>query len=164
MKTSPTSVSDLDLTACEREPIHIPGSIQPHGILFVLAPDTLGIRQLSANAGQILGSGCEAAVGRSLPEVLDAGETLVDHLQAVVRDGGATPLPALRLGSALYYPFAHRSDGELILELESTVGEARSFDYLYPQIRAFMGGLQAAAAPDVMTLAARQVRQMTGFD
>src|SRR4028119_1987688 len=26
----------LDLTACDREPIHIPGSIQPHGILLAI--------------------------------------------------------------------------------------------------------------------------------
>ncbi|MGN6725364.1 MAG: hypothetical protein ACTHLZ_05570, partial [Tepidisphaeraceae bacterium] len=26
----------IDLTNCDREPIHIPGSIQPHGALLVL--------------------------------------------------------------------------------------------------------------------------------
>ena len=26
-----------DLTDCDREPIHIPGTIQPHGVLLVLA-------------------------------------------------------------------------------------------------------------------------------
>jgi light-regulated signal transduction histidine kinase (bacteriophytochrome) len=25
-----------DLTNCDREPIHIPGSIQPHGVVLVL--------------------------------------------------------------------------------------------------------------------------------
>lgn len=24
-----------DLTSCDREPIHIPGSIQPHGVMLV---------------------------------------------------------------------------------------------------------------------------------
>ena len=27
-----------DLDACAREPIHIPGSIQPHGVLLVVDP------------------------------------------------------------------------------------------------------------------------------
>ena len=27
--------SAVDLTTCDREPIHIPGSIQPHGYLLV---------------------------------------------------------------------------------------------------------------------------------
>ncbi|MGC4030747.1 MAG: hypothetical protein QM754_03210 [Tepidisphaeraceae bacterium] len=26
----------VDLTNCDREPIHIPGSVQPHGVLLVL--------------------------------------------------------------------------------------------------------------------------------
>jgi hypothetical protein len=30
------SHTPVDLTNCEREPIHIPGSIQPHGVLLVL--------------------------------------------------------------------------------------------------------------------------------
>jgi len=31
----PAEIS-VDQTACDREPIHIPGSIQPHGLLFVV--------------------------------------------------------------------------------------------------------------------------------
>ena len=27
----------VDLTNCDREPIHIPGAIQPHGILLVVS-------------------------------------------------------------------------------------------------------------------------------
>ena len=36
--SAPASPSELgqDLTDCDREPIHIPGSIQPHGLLLVV--------------------------------------------------------------------------------------------------------------------------------
>jgi two-component system, chemotaxis family, sensor kinase Cph1 len=27
-----------DLTDCDREPIHVPGAIQPHGVLLVVDP------------------------------------------------------------------------------------------------------------------------------
>lgn len=33
----------VDLTNCDREPIHRPGLIQPHGILLVLQESTLEI-------------------------------------------------------------------------------------------------------------------------
>jgi two-component system, chemotaxis family, sensor kinase Cph1 len=164
MKPAPLSSAEFDLTACELEPIHIPGSIQPHGCLFVLAPDTLRIRQLSANAGRLLETGWEAAIGGPLPDMLDLDGTLVAALRDIGRDGGAAPPSVLALASGLYHPFAHGSDGQIILELESAAGEARSFDNLYPQMRAFMDALQAAAAEHAMTLAARQVRRMTGFD
>ncbi len=31
----------VDLTDCDREPIHVPGSIQPDGILIAFDPETL---------------------------------------------------------------------------------------------------------------------------
>ena len=37
--------STPDLTNCEREPIHIPGAIQPHGVLLALEP---GLRVVMA--------------------------------------------------------------------------------------------------------------------
>ncbi len=40
---------------CAREPIHIPGHIQPYGALLVLDPETLAVLQSSANAAGFLG-------------------------------------------------------------------------------------------------------------
>ena len=33
---TPAGIRELDLEQCAREPIHIPGSIQPHGVLLAL--------------------------------------------------------------------------------------------------------------------------------
>ena len=33
----------VDLTDCDREPIHIPGSIQPHGLLLIADADSLTV-------------------------------------------------------------------------------------------------------------------------
>ena len=45
----------VDLNNCDREPIHIPGSIQPHAVVLVLEEGTLSILQASANAPDRLG-------------------------------------------------------------------------------------------------------------
>ena len=45
-----------DLTNCEREQIHIPGSIQPHGALLVLEPATLRVVQIAGDPAD--GGGC----------------------------------------------------------------------------------------------------------
>ena len=47
---------ESDLEGCAREPIHIPGAIQPHGALFVLRPSDMTVIQASANTGNLLGS------------------------------------------------------------------------------------------------------------
>lgn len=44
-----------DLDACAREPIHVPGAIQPHGSLLVLDPANLDIVWASANFEEITG-------------------------------------------------------------------------------------------------------------
>ena len=44
----------VDLTDCDREPIHIPGTIQPYGVLFVLAEPALTVAQVSENVGDHL--------------------------------------------------------------------------------------------------------------
>ncbi len=35
----------IDLTNCDREPIHISGSVQPHGVLLAVDPKALKIIQ-----------------------------------------------------------------------------------------------------------------------
>jgi light-regulated signal transduction histidine kinase (bacteriophytochrome) len=49
----------VDLTDCDREPIHILGKIQPHGVLFVLSEPALTIAQVSENVGNHLPLGVE---------------------------------------------------------------------------------------------------------
>ena len=48
------SSEKTDLTNCDREPIHVPGSIQPHGALIVLQEPEMKILQVSANTGALL--------------------------------------------------------------------------------------------------------------
>ena len=63
----------LDLTTCAREPIHIPGSIQPHGLLLALGDDPeLSVLQLSNNTQRYLGASPEQLLGAPLSRVLDA--------------------------------------------------------------------------------------------
>jgi light-regulated signal transduction histidine kinase (bacteriophytochrome) len=63
-----------DLTACDREPIHIPGSIQPHGALLVVDATTQAILQVSENIGDIIGIDVETVLDAPLHEVVDFPE------------------------------------------------------------------------------------------
>jgi light-regulated signal transduction histidine kinase (bacteriophytochrome) len=44
----------VNLTNCDREPIHVPGSVQPFGFLLTLLSD-FSICMASENAGAFLG-------------------------------------------------------------------------------------------------------------
>jgi chemotaxis family two-component system sensor kinase Cph1 len=45
----------IDLNGCDQEPIHIPGSIQPHGMMLVADQDTLIVRHVAGKVEQRLG-------------------------------------------------------------------------------------------------------------
>src|SRR6187402_2940078 len=72
-------MTDLpDLSACDREPIHIPGSIQPHGVLFVVDARTRAILQVSENAADVLGVDPAVVLDAPLGEVLTLPLDLFD--------------------------------------------------------------------------------------
>lgn len=60
-----TPFGQADLATCEHEQIHIPGSIQPHGLLVVVDDDDRVV-QVSANVRTLLGRPPEALLGSPL--------------------------------------------------------------------------------------------------
>jgi diguanylate cyclase (GGDEF)-like protein len=66
----PATVTDL--LACAREPIHVPGAIQPHGVLLAFATADWRITHVSENADEVLGVPAEATLGRTVTEVIGA--------------------------------------------------------------------------------------------
>ncbi|MET0937135.1 MAG: GAF domain-containing protein [Luteibacter sp.] len=67
-----------DLTACDREPIHIPGSVQPHGVLIVVDAATGHILQVSENAGDVLGVDVETVLDAPLDDVVTLPKDLFE--------------------------------------------------------------------------------------
>lgn len=79
-------MSTVDLTNCDREPIHIPGSIQPHGCMLVCDEEAVVIRRHSLNAADFLGLPEGNLVGRRLEEVM-GGQPVHELRNALARSG-----------------------------------------------------------------------------
>src|SRR5690349_6002961 len=73
----------VDLDNCDREPIHIPGAVQPHGALVAVTQPELVVRVVSANLAAWCGVEPEEAVGRPLASVL--GADAVARIQEAAR-------------------------------------------------------------------------------
>ncbi len=159
-----------DLTTCDRELVHLPGCIQPHGVLLVLEEPTLTILQTSSNTLELLG----VAAGELLDRPIDGlvgEEELADIREALGRlnlDANPLYLATLQVGAKgmAFQVAAHRLDGLLYLELEpvlpSGLVRTRSAG---AEAREIMAELMRA--PDLATLchvAARRVRALTGHD
>lgn len=158
-------VEALDLSACDREPIHVPGSIQPHGALFVVEPDSGRVVQAAIGDHDAVAD--RNAVGRRLCDILGPDATslldgIADRLPAV----GVIHLGLIKRAAAAYHLLAHRADGAVIVELERLGRqEPGSFDEIYPHVRAFLDRLQRTRSVEELTaLAAHEVRRLTGLD
>ena len=76
----------VNLSNCDREPIHIPGSVQPFGFLLGLLSD-FTVCMASENAANFLGGELSALLGSPINRVLSedaisAIRARVDHLSA----------------------------------------------------------------------------------
>jgi chemotaxis family two-component system sensor kinase Cph1 len=74
----------VDLSNCEREPIHIPGSVQPRGALIAVSDPDFVIQQVSENLADLTGIPWDDAIGRPLADVLGTSAA-----EAVIRSASA---------------------------------------------------------------------------
>ncbi len=160
----------VDLDTCAREPIHIPGSIQPHGVLFVLREPELRILQVSGNVRELLGLVAEDLPEKTLSSLLTPEQTdrvrfalnAVDprdnnpvELQLAPPEGG-TPLDG----------FVHRHAGCSFLELEpSAFSQNARFLQFYKTITKLATQLhESPSMSNLLQVAAVGIREITGYD
>src|SRR5579863_5646385 len=121
---------DVDLTNCDREPIHIPGSIQPHGCL--LACDALANRILrcSENAGSFLAPSSRDPIGQPLGEYFSPD--VAHDFRNALAQSSEPRRPGLLLGYSLasdgrrFDVAAHRHGDCAIIEFENAAEQRKN--------------------------------------
>ena len=159
----------VTLHTCDREPIHIPGLIQPHGFLIALDEQDLVVAMASENCGATLGVPTPELIGRSMDSIFDSSLSRQLRTELERRPNPAEPqllLTAEVAGAASYDVVAHRIDGLIVLEFEPVSPEGpTSFAGLYPFVQQALAKLREAETPEALgRLAAAEVREITGFD
>ena len=162
---------DIDLTACEREPIHIPGSIQPHGLLLAVRQSDRTLAYASANLAEIFGLDPADVLGQPFEQVLPGlSAEFAAQLDDPPSPGSTCFVRTILVRTAQEERFFEtaisRSGDCTVLELEEPpAGSVSSIDALYPTLRRFVERLQEAATIELLCrLAAQEIRRMTGFD
>ncbi|OMC38434.1 histidine kinase [Mycobacterium sp. GA-1841] len=162
----------IDLDNCAREPIHIPGSIQPRGVLAVVRESDFEVRQVSANLGDLLARPVDAVLGRHLSELMGVDQAArVQDAAAAFRDlAQRNPLACVIDVAGQPRDFdaiLHRQPGgRLLVELEIAYGE-RPYSYpnTYQAVRSSVDELNRAETLfELYDATARAVRTLTGFD
>lgn len=161
--------AQIDLTNCDREPIHIPGAVQPYGALLALdagyrvaqASESVAVH-LGVEARDLLGTALERAIGPAAAERVRAlmppegGERAFGELRAALPGGGERDFDAT----------LHRSDGLALVELEPASGQGRlSPERFAAAMRAIVRRLDGAeTVAELAQGMAEEMRALTGFD
>jgi len=155
----------VDLTNCDREPIHLLGAIQPAGFLIAVSTDWI-IARVSKNIRGLLGFDPGDLIGSPLPDYIPAAllHDLRNRVSLLAAPDMVERLFGREVGtSGQSYDIAvHFSGGQIVIEAEPGTpagGDATN------AVRAMMSRLDRAK--DMAAFyreGARQVRALLGYD
>jgi light-regulated signal transduction histidine kinase (bacteriophytochrome)/CheY-like chemotaxis protein len=155
----------VDLTNCDKEPIHILGAIQPIGFLIALSSDWV-VARVSANIGEFLGGTAEDKIGRPLAELLPPAAihglrnrmAMLRGPDSVERIFGCHMIA----GCAPFDVALHVAGGQIVIEAEP--GSEEHGDATSTVRSMIMRIDQTGDLPAFFNEGARQVRGLTGYD
>ncbi|MDE1187863.1 MAG: HWE histidine kinase domain-containing protein [Pantoea sp.] len=159
--------AEIDLTNCDREPIHIPGSIQPHGAMLVVDPSTSVVVHASANIGDYIDD-IDAIVDRELSDIL--GPDVTHQINNAAARAGAGHVAGVVLGvtftkSARRADITiHRFDRRLFLEFE-VAASAGDTEIALGLTQSLVRRIDREVdADELVGSVSRLVRAMLGYD
>lgn len=154
----------VTLTNCEHEPIHIPGSIQPHGFLVGVTADwkiDFCTENISAFADlvykDIIGKDFSATFG------VQAKEEIITYINSDKKQL-IFPLEIEFLGKSFQLS-VHKSHDIYVLEAEPHFGSKENTAELYTQMLQFITDMNSTSSlKDLCALVAKGTREITGYD
>lgn len=166
-----SSKGDLEAAqeACAQEPIHIPGSIQPHGYAIII-DDQKTIVKVSGNIAELLNSPVSEVLNRPLDDFID--KTSLEDLLALTSEGALNPLKYMPLSigdaehSHAFDAIIHRSGPFRIIEFERSSEQSTHLDQqdFYREVISFSA--QSHKITDLPTLynfVVSEIRRVSGF-
>ena len=149
---------ETGLTLCDREPIHCPGSIQPHGLLIVADPLTLAVVAVAGDVEARLAEKWQAcALGDLLGQPV---EQLTKRLAA-----GPVTLAPIDGITERFQVVARLGEDHILVEIEPTDARAQTAGEALAWVEAAGSDLERTHdLVDLCETAVRMFRDLTGYD
>ncbi len=159
----------VDITNCDREPIHIPGLIQPHGMLFVLAKPDLTVVQVSSNSHELIQLEPQEIIGKPIQNLLSNEQFILinNYLAKDFKSVSPLKIQFNHLGEhQVFNGILHESNQCLILEIELTdTNENFNFFDFHSLVKIPLEKVKKASnLLDLCQVIVQEVRRFTGFD
>ena len=155
-------VAPVDLDNCASEPIHVPGAIQPHGVLIAVTEPELVVAVVSVNVADWFDVDPADAVGRSLGQLIgEAGRAVVERVRAMEWVQRFDEVPISHRSGPLIAAL-YRSGAYLVIEIERD--EVDETPHVMIVREAAMALQTSRNVLDVADASARWIRLLSGFD
>lgn len=154
----------VNLTNCEQEPIHIPGSIQPHGFLLGLKHEDYSIDFCSANTVSYTGKPHTEYLGKTFDAAFGNESLLL--LESFIQQTGPLPtsLFPMQIAGKSFLCTVHRSGDHFIFEAEPGA-DAEKLPDIYGQTRQFLYYMEESSGLQALCQrVAENTRAITGYD
>ena len=156
----------VDLTNCDREPIHQLGAVQPFGFLLAISSDWI-VTRASANLAEFLGITQADALGRPVTSLItpESLHTIRNKLTTLRGSDVVERIFGIALTSAhdRFDLAVHMSDSGVIIEGERCQEDRHDAPSL--SMRSMMSRLDHTETMEAFFRdGARQARALTGFD
>ena len=160
MKGSGDVYPAVDLTNCDREPIHIIGTSQSHGVIIACSRKDKYITQCSENALELLGINAEDLLGQPVTVLLP--EAFPENFP--IEPGKKELLPEIEINGARFLIIVHISGESYILDFEP-LGEKRSAVNFQKQLSKILNELNTLGSIDDLTSkGVSLVKTLFGYD
>ena len=155
----------VNLTNCEHEPIHLPGSIQPHGFLLGLKLNDFTIGFCSENCFEYIGVKHVQLLGKGIEDLFGSDQTKKLREYISLKEGSSTAPLQLELQNKYFTCTIHRSSDIFLLEFEPRSDEKIAIADIYLQTKQFTLYMQNANTLQMLCQSVtEETRALTGYD
>jgi chemotaxis family two-component system sensor kinase Cph1 len=158
--------NNVDLTNCDKEPIHIPGKVQSHGFLIAADKQSLNITYSSENIEDFISGTATALLGKSLTTleslIQQEGQLLPLLKLGEIKKSFETVNPyPLSLNGADYYLVISVSSSAYLLEFEPVTLEYDIQNQIGKSVSEILTGKSISA---LLQNTAAEVKDIIGYD
>lgn len=154
----------VNLENCEDEPIHIPGMIQPHGILISIDSETEVVNVCSENVSTFLDFDYSEVLGNPIDKLFDSD--FIQLLRDFKLDSAENKSTFTTIWNKNSLAFSlHKSQGSIVIEAEPTDVQANDEAKLYASSKKLLSYIQDTnSLKELCQSVAFSIKNITGYD
>ncbi len=151
----------IDITNCDKEPIHIIGKSQAHGVILACNPQSFEVTQCGQNTHLFFGKTYDEILGQNLENII-GGKSLT--ILKGKLENKAIEAIEVEVGGRNFLMLPHFSGADLVIDFEER-GELWDSMFYQRQLTRILNGLSASESiEDLCDDAAGLTRDIFGYD